>query len=142
MPEPDSLDRLQSRIGYRFRDLRYLERAVTHASYANEIPEKNRHLHCNERLEFLGDSVLSLTVSEYLYRSFPSASEGELTRLRAALVCEETLAGYAAGLGLGDFLRLGKGERTHGGADKPAILADAFEALLAAVYLDAGENGR
>lgn len=142
MPEPESLDRLQSRIGYRFRDLRYLERAVTHASYANEIPEKNRHLHCNERLEFLGDSVLALTVSEYLYRSFPSASEGELTRLRAALVCEETLAGYAAGLGLGDFLRLGKGERTHGGADKPAILADAFEALLAAVYLDAGENGR
>ena len=138
----ESLDELQGRIGYRFRDVRYLEQAVTHSSYANETVEKNRHLHCNERLEFLGDSVLSLTVSEYLYSSFPSSPEGDLTRMRAALVCEETLAGYAAGLGLGEFLRFGKGERAGGGAKKPAILADAFEALLAAIYLDTKEGGR
>lgn len=135
------LKELQHRIGYTFRNLQYLEQAVTHSSYANETGERNHHLRCNERLEFLGDSVLSLLVSEYLFRRFPSDPEGELTRIRAALVCEETLAAYAVDMGLGDFLLFGRGEGANGGAHKPAILADAFEAVLAAIWLDAGENG-
>lgn len=138
----DSLDALQERIGYRFRDLRYLERAVTHSSYANETGLKNHHLLCNERLEFLGDAVLSVLTSEYLFRRFPDLSEGDLTRLRSASVCESALASYAAKIGLGDFLRLGRGVINSGGAKNPAILADAFEALLAAIYLDAGEEGK
>ena len=138
------LEELQHRIGYTFRNLQYLEQAVTHSSYANETGERNHHLRCNERLEFLGDSVLSLLVSAYLFRRFPSDPEGELTRIRAALVCEESLAAYAGEMGLGDFLLFGKGESANGGAHKPAILADAFEAVLAAIWLDAldaGENG-
>ncbi len=129
---------LQRRIGYQFRDIRYLERALTHSSYSNETGARNHHLLCNERLEFLGDSVLSILTSDYLYTTFPEYPEGDLTRMRAATVCEEALASYSEKLGLGDFLRLGKGEGQSGGAKKPAILADAFEAILAAIYLDAG----
>ncbi len=132
------LEELQNRIGYRFGDIRYLERAVTHSSYSNETGARNHHLLCNERLEFLGDSVLSILVSDYLYRHFPDYPEGDLTRMRAATVCEEALASYSARLGLGEFLLLGKGEGQSGGAQKPAIIADAFEAILAAIYLDAG----
>ena len=136
------LKELESKIGYCFADLTYLERAVTHSSYANETGEKNHHLHCYERLEFLGDAVLSILTSEFLYRRFPNAPEGELTRMRASLVCEEALASYAESLLLGSYLYLGKGETASGGAHKPAILADAFEALLAAIYLDAKERGK
>ncbi|MBQ9784720.1 MAG: ribonuclease III [Clostridia bacterium] len=132
------IEELQRRMGYRFRDARYLERALTHSSYSNETGARNHHLLCNERLEFLGDSVLSLITSDYLYARFPDYPEGDLTRMRAATVCEEALASYSTKLGLGDFLRLGKGEGQNGGAKKPAILADAFEAILAAIYLDAG----
>lgn len=137
-----SLDVLQERIGYRFGDVRYLERATTHSSYSNETGARNHHLLCNERLEFLGDSVLSLVVSNYLYTHFSEYPEGTLTRIRSAVVCEAALASFAEKIGLGEFLLLGRGEAQNGGAEKPAILADAFEALLAAIYLDAGaEDG-
>ena len=133
-----SLDVLQERIGYRFGEIRYLERAVTHSSYSNETGARNHHLLCNERLEFLGDSVLSLVVSNYLYTHFSEYPEGTLTRIRSAVVCEAALASFAEKIGLGEFLLLGRGEAQNGGAQKPAILADAFEALRAAIYLDAG----
>lgn len=133
-----SLDVLQERIGYRFSKVSYLERAVTHSSYSNETGARNHHLLCNERLEFLGDSVLSLVVSNYLYTHFSEYPEGTLTRIRSSVVCEAALASFAQKIGLGEFLMLGRGEAQNGGAEKPAILADAFEALLAAIYLDAG----
>ncbi len=137
-----SLDVLQERIGYRFSKVSYLERAVTHSSYSNETGARNHHLLCNERLEFLGDSVLSLVVSNYLYTHFSEYPEGTLTRIRSSVVCEAALASFAEKIGLGEFLLLGRGEAQNGGAEKPAILADAFEALLAAIYLDAGtEDG-
>ena len=136
------LEELQSRIGYTFRQPQLLERAMTHSSYAFETGDKNHHLCSNERLEFLGDAVLSLVSGEYLYERYPSLSEGELSRMRSAIVCEGALASYAVQIGLGEFLLLGKGEAAGGGAKKPAILADAFEALLAAIYLDSMPNGR
>ena len=132
------LEELQKRIGYTFRDQELLKRALTHSSYSNETGARNHHLLCNERLEFLGDSVLSLITSEYLYSNFPELPEGDLTRIRAATVCEGALASYSEQIGLGEFLLLGKGERQSGGAKKPAVIADAFEAILAAIYLDAG----
>lgn len=132
---------LQEKIGYRFRDPDLLLRAVTHSSYANETGAKNHHLLCNERLEFLGDAVLSVLTGEYLYHRFPNGTEGDLTRIRAAAVCEGALASYAEKIGLRRYLRLGRGVLNSGGANNPALLADAFEALLAAIYLDAGENG-
>ena len=134
----DRLCELEKRIGYSFRDVEYLRLALTHSSYANETGASNHHLLCNERLEFLGDSVLSLITSDFLYGRFPKLPEGDLTRIRAALVCEEALASYARQIGLGEFLLLGKGERQSGGSDKNAVIADAFEATLAAIYLDAG----
>ena len=139
---PLSLEELQTRIGYRFQNIEYLRRAVTHSSYANETGAHNHHLLCNERLEFLGDSVLSLITSDFLFHRFPELPEGDLTRMRAAIVCEEALASYATQIGLGEFLLLGKGERNSGGAEKPAVIADAFEAILAALYLDAGSGYR
>ena len=132
------LEDLQARIGYRFENEEYLLRALTHSSYANETGNPRHHLLCNERLEFLGDSVLSLITSDYLYRRYPDLPEGDLTRMRASLVREEALASYARKIELGSFLLLGKGERNSGGADKDAVIADAFEATLAAIYLDAG----
>lgn len=129
---------LQTRMGYRFENEEYLRRAMTHSSFANETGNPRHHLLCNERLEFLGDSVLSLITSDFLYRQYPELPEGDLTRMRAALVREEALASYARKIGLGEFLALGKGERNSGGADKDAVIADAFEATLAAIYLDAG----
>ncbi len=132
---------LQEKIGYRFHDPDLLLRAVTHSSYANETGAKNHHLLCNERLEFLGDAVLSVLTGEYLYHRFPNGTEGDLTRIRAAAVCEGALASYAEKIGLREYLRLGRGVLNSGGANNPALLADAFEALLAAIYLDAGEKG-
>ncbi len=137
---PQSLEELQARIGYTFRNPKYLERALTHSSFANETGAHDHHLRCNERLEFLGDSVLSLVASRYLFARFPNYKEGELSQLRSRIVCEGALCGYAKEINLGESLLLGKGERKSGGAQKPAILADAFEAVLAAMYLDAGEN--
>ena len=126
---------LEEKLGYTFRDQSLLENALTHSSCANE--SKGR-LQSNERLEFLGDSILGMVVAEHLYRNHPDLPEGELTRTRAALVCEESLVEVARDLGLGDYLKRGKGEEAGGGRTRPSIRADAVEAVLAAVYLDGG----
>lgn len=126
---------LEQRLGYTFRDRQLLVTALTHTSYANEDKGRSQH---NERLEFLGDSVLSVVVSEYLFSQNRNLPEGQLTRIRASLVCEDSLFGFAMQLGLGEYLRLGRGEEKSGGRTRPAILADAFEALIAALYLDGG----
>ena len=134
------MERLETAIGYRFTDKALLRRAMTHSSHSNETGDKNHHLLCNERLEFLGDSVLSIAVSRYLYATYPQEGEGVLTNMRKDVVCAEALARYARSIGIGDCLLLGKGEAQTGGYDKENILADAFEALLAAIYLDAGDR--
>ncbi len=136
-----AMDRLEAAIGYNFTDRGLLRRAMTHSSHSNETGERNHHLLCNERLEFLGDSVLSIVVSRYLYTTYPQEGEGILTNMRKDVVCAEALARYARRIGVGDCLYLGNGEEMSGGRDKENILADAFEALLAAVYIDAGERG-
>ncbi len=126
---------LQERIGYQFKNQALLTEALTHSSYCNE--NKHQKMVCNERLEFLGDSVLSVVTAEYLFSAFPREDEGFLTRTRAALVCESTLAVLATEIGLGDFMLFGHGEIVSGGGKmRKSIVADAFEALLAAVYLD------
>ena len=132
---PKNLDELELRIGYRFADRTLLERALTHASFANE--HSGNRILCNERLEFLGDSVLSLTVCNYLYNAYPQLPEGRLTVLRKNLVCQRALADYGMQISLGDYLFLGKGEAKDG-REKPKLLEDAFEALLGAMYLDSG----
>ena len=136
-----ALDRLEAAIGYNFKDRTLLRRAMTHSSHSNETGERNHHLLCNERLEFLGDSVLSIVVSRYLFTTYPQEGEGILTNMRKDVVCAEALARYARRIGIGACLYLGNGEELSGGRDKENILADAFEALLAAVYLDAGDRG-
>ena len=135
------MERLEAAIGYRFTDKALLRRAMTHSSHSNETGERNHHLLCNERLEFLGDSVLSIVVSRYLFTAYPQEGEGILTNMRKDVVCAEALARYARRIGISDCLYLGNGEELSGGRDKENILADAFEALLAAVYLDAGDRG-
>ena len=125
---------LQQTLGILFSNLSLLEQALVHSSYINENP--GLALASNERLEFLGDAVLDLVVAEQLYQDFPHFSEGEMTRLRAALVCRNTLSRMAKAIGLGDYLYLGKGEETSGGRRKPANLAGAFEAVIAAIFLD------
>ena len=137
----EALSRLESTVGYTFSDRDLLILAMTHSSRSNETGERNHHLLCNERLEFLGDSVLSIVVSRYLFTSYPQEGEGILTNMRKDVVCAEALARYARRIGIGDCLYLGNGEELSGGRDKENILADAFEALLAAIYLDAGESG-
>lgn len=127
---------LQNKIGYQFKNPALLNEALTHSSYANE--HKSQHIKYNERLEFLGDSVLSIVVSDYIYKNCPELPEGELTKLRASLVCEKSLYEFAKKIDLGKCLILGKGERNNGGADRPSILSDAFEALIAAIYIDGG----
>lgn len=127
--------KIEERIGYRFRDGVLVRLALTHRSHANEQGERRVH---NERFEFLGDALLGVVVSDRLFRHFPDATEGELTRMRAALVNETSLAAHARRLELGSSLLLGRGEERSGGREKDSILADAFEALLAAVYLDGG----
>ena len=124
------MKKLEARLGYRFRNTGLLEHALTHSSYANE--HRASGATSNERLEFLGDSILGLIVAEYLFRTHPDMPEGELTRTRAALVCEDSLYEVACTLELGDYLRLGKGEAAGGGRTRPSILADATEAMLAA----------
>jgi ribonuclease-3 len=130
------MNRLEEKIHYTFRSPDLLENALTHSSYANEHREEG--VSSNERLEFLGDSILGLIVAEHLYRARPDLPEGDLTRIRAALVCESSLVEVARRLGLGNYLRLGKGELAGGGRERPSIQADAVEAILAAVYLDGG----
>ena len=127
---------LQNKIGYQFKNPALLNEALTHSSYANE--HKSQHIKYNERLEFLGDSVLSIVVSDYIYKNCPELPEGELTKLRASLVCEKSLYEFAKKIDLGKYLILSKGERNNGGDDRPSILSDAFEALIAAIYIDGG----
>ena len=129
---------LEEALGYRFRNISLLQNAVTHSSYANE--RWHNSLLSNERLEFLGDSVLGMLVAEYLYRNFPNRPEGELTRMRAEMVCEKTLAAAADRIGLGSHLLLGHGEEQTGGRRRSSILADAMESVIAASFLDGGLN--
>lgn len=126
---------LEEKLGYKFNNIKFLEIGVTHSSFANETRE---HVPYNERQEFLGDAVLSIIVSDYIFENYTKLPEGELTKLRASLVCEKSLCGFSNELELGSFLRLGHGEELMGGRERPSILADAFEAVLAAVYLDGG----
>ena len=127
---------LEAAIGYRFKNITLLQNALTHSSYANE--RWHNSLKSNERLEFLGDSILGMVVAEYLYKTFPDRPEGELTRMRADMVCEKTLAAVAARIELGRHLMLGNGEEQSGGRSRDSILADAVESVIAASFLDGG----
>ena len=129
------MHKLEEKIGYRFQDLQLLETALTHSSYANE---RHGDAESYERLEFLGDSILGLTAADFLYHQEPQLPEGRMTRLRAELVCEASLHRVALSLGLGDYMRLGRGEERSGGRERPSILADMVEAIIAALYLDGG----
>ena len=129
------LQALEERLGYTFSDLSLLDAALTHTSYVKGDGKAHEH---NERLEFLGDAVLELCVSEYLYRNFPKLNEGVMTRARAASVCESALHLVALQLELGTCLRLSRGEEHSGGREKPSILADGVEAVIGAIYLDGG----
>lgn len=135
---PFSTEELENKIGYKFVNVNNLLLALTHSSYSNEMKARDIKTDCNERLEFLGDSVLSYVTSEYLYSEFPYLPEGDLSRIRASAVCEKSLHKLASSIGLGDYLLLGNGEENTNGRKRPSILADAFEALLAAIYLDGG----
>lgn len=133
------IEELSSYTGYRFKDGGLLQVALTHSSFTNEC-RKTSVTPCNERMEFLGDAVLQIIVSDHLYTTFSSEAEGHLTKLRQSLVCESTLASLARRIHLGEFLVLGKGEEQNGGRDHDSILADAFEALLAAIYIDSEKD--
>lgn len=129
------MEQLQNNLGYHFKNAALLQRALTHSSYANEY-----HMTAgdNERLEFLGDSVLGFITAEYLFSNHKDFPEGELTKLRAYAVCETSLFEYAKEIDLGQYLKLGKGEERTGGRTRPSVLSDAFEAVIAAIYLDGG----
>lgn len=126
---------LQNKIGYSFKNKNYLIEAMTHSSFANE---RDSGMRCNERMEFLGDAVLSIISAQLLFEKYPDMPEGELSKLRSSLVCTESLSDFARQIDLGNALLLGKGEANTGGHDRPSILENAFEALIAAVYLDGG----
>lgn len=130
------METLESRINYKFKNIGLLKTALTHSSYVNEHPRE--HAECYERLEFLGDSILGMVTAELLFRWAPSLPEGKMTRIRAELVCEESLHHVAIELGLGQWMRLGRGEENSNGRERPSILADMVEAVIAAIYLDGG----
>lgn len=135
----DKIDKFENIIDYKFKNKEYILEALTHSSYSNE----NKNYDFNERLEFLGDSVLSIVVSEYLFKNEKNLPEGELTKLRANIVCEESLNDVANEIKLGEYILLGKGEEATGGRHRISILADAFEAVIASIYLDGGiENAK
>ena len=129
------MEAFERNLKYTFKDKNLIKNALVHSSYANEV---RKGVTSNERLEFLGDSVLSVIVAEYLFNKFPNLPEGELTKIRASLVCEKSLCSFSRELDLGKYLKLGKGEEKGGGRERDSILADAFEAVLAAMYLDGG----
>jgi len=133
---PLSIEGLEKIIGYTYSDKELLRKALTHSSFSNEKKSKNKKGDCNERLEFLGDSILSIVVSEYLFSRYVDNQEGDLSKIRSSVVCEKALAKYAAEIGLGDYMYLGRGEELNNGRHRPSITADAFEALLASMYLD------
>jgi ribonuclease III len=126
---------LLDQVGWRVENFSLYEQALTHSSYAHEKGHRRNH---NERLEFLGDAVLELIISDYLYETYPQLSEGKLTKLRSDLVCEASLARLAYAMNLGQYLRLGKGEVVSGGSSRPSLLGDTVEALIGAIYLDLG----
>ena len=136
MQEGYNLQLLEERIGYQFQDKSLLKQAITHSSYSNE-QKINRFMHY-ERLEFLGDAILEMVSSEFLFREHPKVPEGELTKMRASMVCEPALAFCARDLELGQFMLLGKGEESSGGRKRDSIIADAMEAVTGAIYLDGG----
>lgn len=129
------MDKFESIIGYKYKNKSLLKEALTHSSYGNEGKKNGKN---NERLEFLGDSILSIIVAENLFNNYKHLPEGELTKLRASLVCEKSLYKFALKINLGEMLFLGKGEENSGGRNRPSILADAFEAVIASIYLDGG----
>lgn len=131
---------IEKTLGYTFGDKDILKKALTHSSYSNECRSKGCVAECNERLEFLGDSVLSIATSRYLFHKFADRQEGDLTKIRAAVVCEKALAKYAKAIDLGSYIFLGHGEELNRGRERASILADAFEAILAAIYLDSGSD--
>ena len=140
---PYSSDELEKKIGYTFKNKDLLKTALTHSSFSNELKSKlHRDVECNERLEFLGDSVLSIVVSRYLFLHYDRFPEGELTKLRASVVCEKSLAEISKKIDLGNYLFLGKGEELNEGRERASILADAFEALLGAIFLDSGDSAK
>lgn len=135
----DNIKKFEDTINYRFNNKEYILEALTHSSYSNE----NKKYNFNERLEFLGDSVLGIVISDYLFKAETDLPEGELTKLRANIVCEESLSEVATEINLGEYMLLGKGEEATGGRQRISILADAFEAVIAAIYLDGGlENAK
>lgn len=129
---------LEKRIGHIFKNTDLIETALSHSSYSNEMRSKGVVVQCNERLEFLGDSVLSIITSTYLFEGYRNFLEGDLTKIRASVVCESALYEYASEISLGSFLKLGHGEEMNNGRERKSILSDAFEAVIAAIYLDAG----
>ncbi len=134
------MEKLEERIGYTFQNRELLKEALTHSSYHNEMKSRGEICAFNERLEFLGDSVLSIVVSSYIFEKYRNKQEGDLTKIRASVVCEKALAKFAGKIALGDYMFLGHGEVMNNGRSRPSITADAFEALLAAMYLDSGEQ--
>ena len=136
----DALE-LQERLGYNFSDYTHLEASLTHSSYTNEMRQRGIKAESNERLEFLGDAVLEIVISEYLFSNFQKYREGALTKMRQQLVCERTLARVASRLSLGDYVNLGNGEESSDCRNLPKILADCLEALIAAIYLDSKAKG-
>ena len=134
----DLLYELEKKIGYTFKNRGLLMHAMTHSSYSNDEKAKGHNISSNERMEFLGDAVLSIIVSKYLFDNLTGAQEGELSKIRSAVVCEKALASYAEEIDLGKYLLLGHGEEINNGRERPSILSDAYEALLAAMYIDAG----
>lgn len=135
MNEKQRMEQFQQKINYKFNNDRLLYEALSHSSFANE---NKKQRNSNERLEFLGDSVLSIVVSDYIFEHFKHLPEGELTKLRASLVCEKSLFEFSKMIDLGEYIFLGKGEELTGGRARPSIISDAFEAVIAAIYLDGG----
>lgn len=135
-----NLHELEAKLGYKFKNIHYLETALTHSSYSNELKLKGKIVECNERLEFLGDSVLSIIAANYLFNKYPHYPEGELTRRRAVIVCRDALSSYAKKLCLGDFLFLGNGEEKNNARERKSLLENTFEALMGAIYLDGDKN--
>ena len=131
---------LEDKLGYKFSDIKKLETALTHASYSNELRSRGLNLPSSERYEFLGDAVLEIVVSEYLFENFKNRNEGSLTKMRQNLVCERTLSKIATELGLGDYINLGRGEEMSDCRRRPKVLADALEAVFAAIYLDSDKK--
>ena len=138
MSNENKIEKLEARLGYSFENKALLSEALTHSSYANELMQRNIPSRSNERLEFLGDSVLEIIASTYLYDCYRDVPEGELTKIRSEIICTDALCDYAKEIGLGNYLLLGNGERKYDGKNKPTTLENAFEALLGAIYLDCG----